>query len=710
MRSVLPCLLNAFLIFFAFGFPSRSPAALPETTVRIILFLRPQVSRAEIRSETADLPKDERRTLVVSRLKDLAERTQASLLRDLEDLQREGQARDIRSLWISNLVTADIRPDRLESLLKRHPEIARISIIGEASDDGAFPLSNSSGSRESTDDTGWGIEDIHAPQVWDLGYRGAGVLIALIDSGVDYDHPDLQERIWVNPGEDLNGNGVVDSSDWNGLDDDENGYVDDLRGWAFDTNSPEVTDPLGNGTAAAGIISGNGSGGSQTGVAPEARLMILKNYVGGETAFWEAQQYALEMGADVIASGLAYRWHFEPKPDYATFRRNADMLLAAGIIQVSSIGNEGDNQIIDPIPFNISAPGNCPPPWLHPDQVLIGEISAVISVGSYDRDHLLKDDSSLGPSSWYLDDILSADPDYPYQNQWPERFNDYPYQNGQMQGLIKPDLTAPCEVTTTAPGGGYIGEFSGTEAAAPHVAGTLGLMLCANPGADPEALARALMVSAIDMGVPGKDNQWGCGRLDAYGAVAEILLGIRGSLSGVVTEASSGGAVSGAEIALTDAGMSAASDSTGGYLLPGIPEGSYDVRVSAAGYDTLIIREVRVLTGEITELNVALPDSGVSVSPDQSDADAPNLPTLFPPFPNPFNARTVFTWESPTAQPTELALYDLRGRLVRTLVDQRLEAGRHKRTFDASDLPSGIYFFRLQLGEEVFAGKTVLLR
>jgi len=122
---------------------------------------------------------------------------------------------------------------------------------------------------------------------------------------VDYTHPDLADHIWVNPGEDINGNGVVDSSDWNGIDDDLNGYVDDLRGWAFGANSPEVMDEDGHGTATAGIVLGDGTGGSVTGVAPEATMMILKNYVGGESQYWEAQQYAIMMGADVITSSVS---------------------------------------------------------------------------------------------------------------------------------------------------------------------------------------------------------------------------------------------------------------------------------------------------------------------------------------------------------------------------------------------------------------------
>ncbi|MFH1861673.1 MAG: S8 family serine peptidase, partial [bacterium] len=77
----------------------------------------------------------------------------------------------------------------------------------------------------------WHIDQIKAPAAWGI-YRGSDtVQVAIIDGGVDYDHPDLSDNVWINTGEDLDGNGVIELSDWNGLDDDENGYVDDFWGW-----------------------------------------------------------------------------------------------------------------------------------------------------------------------------------------------------------------------------------------------------------------------------------------------------------------------------------------------------------------------------------------------------------------------------------------------------------------------------------------------
>ena len=78
----------------------------------------------------------------------------------------------------------------------------------------------------------WGILRVRAPEAWDLS-QGEGILVAVNDTGIDAQHPDLAANLWVNPGEDLDGNGAADPADLNGVDDDANGFIDDLNGFDF---------------------------------------------------------------------------------------------------------------------------------------------------------------------------------------------------------------------------------------------------------------------------------------------------------------------------------------------------------------------------------------------------------------------------------------------------------------------------------------------
>lgn len=124
---------------------------------------------------------------------------------------------------------------------------------------------------------GAGDADIDAPEAWNAQTGSSDVVVAVIDSGIDYNHPDLADNIWVNPREIPN----------NGIDDDGNGYVDDVRGWDFYNNDNDPIDDWEHGTHVAGIIGGVGNNGiGITGVAWNVKLLPIKflNSVGVGTA------------------------------------------------------------------------------------------------------------------------------------------------------------------------------------------------------------------------------------------------------------------------------------------------------------------------------------------------------------------------------------------------------------------------------------------
>ena len=250
------------------------------------------------------------------------------------------------------------------------------------------------------------------PSTWALGFEGQGIVVAVIDNGVLGTHPDLADHLWNND----------DEIPGNGEDDDENGFADDTWGWdfQFSDNDPSPTGDD-HGTKCAGLLAGDGTLGTRTGVAPEAQVMALKVDTWGQNAL--AIQYAIDNGADIISMSRSQKWRFVPKPDYDWWRSLADAEMLAGIFHANSIGNEGDNAVTDPIPFNISAPGNVPAPWRHPDQVPAGVSGITASVGAIDELDQLAIYSSLGPSAW--EDIGAQWPVYPHGMR-PE-YQDYPY-------------------------------------------------------------------------------------------------------------------------------------------------------------------------------------------------------------------------------------------------------------------------------------------
>ena len=138
------------------------------------------------------------------------------------------------------------------------------------------------------------------PPAWELS-RGAGVVVAVVDSGAKLDHVDLAPNIWTN----------FDEVPGNRVDDDRNGYVDDVHGVDFTTSRSgnDLSDGWGHGTHVAGIIAAAQNGRGVVGVAPQARLMILKvlNAKGAGTTngVAEAVRYAAANGARVINLSLS---------------------------------------------------------------------------------------------------------------------------------------------------------------------------------------------------------------------------------------------------------------------------------------------------------------------------------------------------------------------------------------------------------------------
>lgn len=198
--------------------------------------------------------------------------------------------------------------------------------------------------KDSSIRKNWGIMNTQANKAWDITLGSHDIIVAVIDTGIDVNHPDLKSNIWVNAGESgLDGNGHDKSH--NGIDDDHNGFIDDANGWDFVNESPVLKDNHGHGTHIAGIVGANGgpSGDGLFGVAPKVKIMALKYFDpqsrGGDNLknTIRAIHYAIKNGARIInysGGGL------EPNDDeFKAIKEARDK----GILFVAAAGNERSN-------------------------------------------------------------------------------------------------------------------------------------------------------------------------------------------------------------------------------------------------------------------------------------------------------------------------------------------------------------------------------
>jgi subtilisin family serine protease/subtilisin-like proprotein convertase family protein len=329
--------------------------------------------------------------------------------------------------------------------------------------------------------------DIDATLAWDTTIGTQDVIMAVIDTGVDMDHPDLFENIWTNPGE-IAGNGI---------DDDNNGFIDDVHGWDFGELDNDPDDAAGHGSAVAGTIAAVGNNGvGVTGVAWNVSILPIK--IAGRfgdltlSAIVGAHEYLTMMigqGHNIVGSNNSYGafaptfWEDQVDGFIAEKTAIQDFISAGGIFVAAAGNNGADNDsTFTAFPASYDVPG-------------------IISVAATDNN-----------------DALAS-------------FSNY--------GAEKVDLGAPgVSIWTTAMGGGY-GSFSGTSAASPMVAGAVALLKSANPDASAIEVRQALMDGADR--VAGLQNKTvSGGRLN----IAESLRII--GLAGPVVTAVSPGPATGA--------------------------------------------------------------------------------------------------------------------------------------------------------------------
>ncbi len=583
---------------FSSSLEERLQTSVADEMIPVIIQFSNSVPGEQLLKEVEFMNHVEQREYVIHRLRTHMYSEAGNVIHWLEQQVNEGTASDAKELWIAHAYVIELAAFRFEELR----DFSSVSYVhlddripsDEVLDEDRSAVQPDDGGSAPVDRIAWGIDHVGARDLWDMGIYGNSILVAIIDTGVDLNHPAFTGHIWENPGE-IPGNGV---------DDDENGFTDDIHGWNFAEDNPSVYDVYGHGTSCAGITVGQPFSSDTTGFAPGATLMVLRNW--GETYLSEssfplAVQYAVANGARVITSSMSYPVDYDEPVGYITQRQTQENSLAAGIIQNNSGGNNGHRLAQRPVPWNINCPANCPPPWLHPEQTLVGGVSAILCVGAIDDDNNIEYYSPYGPSEWF-------------DEEYPELYRDYPYVDGEFLGLIRPDVVAPGSLRTARNGGGTR-VFEGTSAASPAVGGCLTLLRDAFQQATPAQLTEAVYMSAVDLGDEGFDNRFGAGLIMVNGAFDYLDEMIETGAVEVEVLDNEGEHVPQARISVGDDEVLGWTGDDGIAIVPRIIPGIYSVAARADEYGESSIDNIEVLLDDTTEVIIVLSELGFNIDP-----------------------------------------------------------------------------------------------
>ncbi|MFD1324323.1 S8 family serine peptidase [Micromonospora sonneratiae] len=507
-------------------------------TTGFMVYFRERGDLSKAAKKTDD---DARATEVFQQLTSTATRSQQGLRAELDERKAK-----YTPYWIANAMRVEGDKALVDEIAAR-PEVERIEHV--RSYKLIKPQPAEASTRSGVDVPEWGLVNIEAPRVWsEFGVRGEGVVVANIDSGVDYQHPALVGKYRGNLG---------------------NGTFDHNYNW-FDPagicSGDAPCDNNDHGTHTMGTMVGDDGGANQVGVAPAAKWIAAKGCETNscsESSLLASGQWVLaptdlngqnprpDLHADIVnnswGGGQNDLWY---QQTVAAWR-------AAGIFPSFSAGNDG------PGCGSAENPGDYPNSY---------------AAGAYDVSNNIASFSGRGAST--------------------------------LDGSIKPNIAAPgVNVRSSVPGNGYAA-FNGTSMAAPHVSGTVALIWSAAPSLRGDVVATETLlddtatdVNALTCGGTVDDNNvFGEGRLNAYQAVNNAPRGPVGQITGAVTNAAGGAAIAGATVTVDT--RSATTGADGRYRLT-VPAGEHEVIASAYGYATQTVT-VTVTEGTAVTQNFPL--------------------------------------------------------------------------------------------------------
>ena len=215
--------------------------------IKVFVIMRQQLDQQQLSRRAAHFTtRADRREFVVNELKQFAEASQYDLRHSLAEMRRNELVSEPKTLWIANAIYFEATKDAILSLSNR----SDIMIIGFDEESNWLPDGEEARPVYPTREIASNVTQVNADQVWSLGYTGQGVVVAVIDTGVNYNHLDLADHLW------------------------DGGPDFPYHGFDVYNNDNNPMDDHGHGTHCAGTVCGDGTAGSQTGMAPDATLMI----------------------------------------------------------------------------------------------------------------------------------------------------------------------------------------------------------------------------------------------------------------------------------------------------------------------------------------------------------------------------------------------------------------------------------------------------
>lgn len=333
----------------------------------------------------------------------------------------------------------------------------------------------------------WGLKNINAAEAWDIS-QGAGVIVAVVDSGIDYNHEDIAANVWTNSKE-IPGNGK---------DDDSNGYIDDYYGYNFAYSNNNPMDDLGHGTHCAGTIAAVGNNAKGIiGVAPKAKVMAVKglNYEGaGSTEIMvKCLKYAADMGANVISNSWGGKGSSLALTDVVNYA------YAKGCVVVAAAGNS-----------NADVASFCP-----------ANIANVITVAASDHNDRKTDFSNWGSKI----DVAAPGGD--------SKTADGSNRQGRNILSLRANGTDLYEDGGLCIVNNNYYRSRGTSMACPHVSGLAALLRAKYPSVTNEEIRDRMVFNTDPFPEDNGDKEMGRGRINAYKALTGVATGLYFKLTGI---------------------------------------------------------------------------------------------------------------------------------------------------------------------------------